>query len=45
MKTIKQYLKDNNLSIGTALAFTCNDYYFISENNFEFIDYFVIGKK
>lgn len=37
MKTIKQYLKDNNLSIGTALAFTCNDYYFISENNFEYI--------
>lgn len=37
MKSALQYLKDNNLSVSTGLSFTCGDYRFITENNFDSI--------
>ena len=37
MKSTLQYLKDNELSVSSGLSFTCGDYRFITENNFDSI--------
>ena len=34
MKNAVDYLRDNDISISTGLLFTCNDYDFITQNNF-----------
>ena len=35
MKDAVNYLRDNGLNISTGLIFTCRDYDFIIENNFD----------